>query len=668
MISKLLRWISLVAAAALVVACGGGGNSSAPEATLVFKQLAGPPSEMESMQAPTPASMAVRSTGALLTVTPVQNAAGTWTSRSDVPVDGQGLRLVVLSADSAAAASPLNVTLDNPAATSKKSQPTAVALKSISRGLAVQDVLGDVYQVSGLTPGKRQLVVESAVPARRMLRMESQGPTELISQLAERNQRVGQRIRLLARLHDRAAAADAPSGASITSATLQLTTPDGRALKQVMRPDAAMGNGVFSGDFLADQAGNFNAQLVVEGTDPFGNAFLRTSEHLIPVVPDSLRLRSTKLAAKMVAQQRMKIGIDVLELAPNRHVRVFGEVWGTDAAGAAVSVPVAWVGGMSVVSDGALSLGLDTRWIAKAGARAPFELRKVRIEDPDHSIELASAPVLPLSMPDLPAAGVTSAPVVVDEEMLAGPRPVRNAAAASTGSGHTLLLVHGYCSDNVWGPNLSRFGNASADSVFLDLNANRSHDEFAQRILEFGKKWKSYAIVAHSQGGAAALHLKTYYWSGLDEAGPGRLIQSVGTPYQGTALAGVLAAIGSVFGQGCGLNNSLTYDGSKAWLANIPPEARSKVHYYTTTYADNGFWTRDYCNLISDTFLSDPNDGVVELESAQLPGGVNQGNTTGQCHTATMRDPSQVNDAARNVIMNNAAAVAPPIVAAGGKP
>ena len=78
--------------------------------------------------------------------------------------------------------------------------------------------------------------------------------------------------------------------------------------------------------------------------------------------------------------------------------------------------------------------------------------------------------------------------------------------------------------------------------------------------------------------------------------------------------------------------------------------------------------SRDYCNLISDTLLSDPNDGVVELESAQLPGGVNQGNTTGQCHTATMRDPSQVNDAARNAIMNNAAAVAPPIVAAGGKP
>lgn len=663
--SKIVLWISLGAAAALVVACGGSGSGSAPAAPPVFKQLAGPPSEMESMQAPTPASMAVHSTGALLSVTPVQNASGTWISRSEVPVDSQDLSLVVLSADGAASGAPVKVTLEDPATTTRKSQPAAIALKSMSRGLAAQDVLGDVYQASGLTPGRRQLVVESAVPARRMLRVDSQGPTELISHLAARNQRVGQRIRLLVRLHDRDAVADAPSGASITSATLHWTTPDGRVLKQVMLQEGALGAGVVSGDILADQTGNFNAQVVVEGTDTLGNAFLRTSEHLIPVVPDSLRLRSTKLAAKMVAQQRMTIGIDVLELAPNKHVRVFGEVWGTDAAGAAALVPVAWVAGMSVVSDGALSLGLDTRWIAKAGARAPFELRNVRIEDPDHSIELASAPVLPLSMPDLPAAGVTSASVVVDEEMRSGPRPVRNAAAVTAGVGHTLLLVHGYCSDNVWGPNVSRFSNASTDSVFLDLNANRSHDDFARRILEFGQKWNSYAIVAHSQGGAASLHLKAFYWSGLDEAGPGRLIQSVGTPYQGTALAGVLAAIGSVFGQGCGLNNSLTYDGSKTWLATIPPDARSKVHYYTTTYADHGFWTRDYCNLFTDTFLSDPNDGVVELKRAQLPGGVNQGNTTGQCHTATMRDPSQVNDAARNAIMNANAAVAP---AAGGKP
>ena len=41
------------------------------------------------------------------------------------------------------------------------------------------------------------------------------------------------------------------------------------------------------------------------------------------------------------------------------------------------------------------------------------------------------------------------------------------------------------------------------------------------------------------QGGAASLHLYTYYWSGFDYATGNRLIQSVGTPYQGTALGDI---------------------------------------------------------------------------------------------------------------------------------
>ena len=187
--------------------------------------------------------------------------------------------------------------------------------------------------------------------------------------------------------------------------------------------------------------------------------------------------------------------------------------------------------------------------------------------------------------------------------------------------------------------------------TFLDLGQNRSHDQFAQRIRDFGASLPSFGTVAHSQGGAASLHLYTYYWSGLDYATGTRLIQSVGTPYQGTALAGNLAAIGSVFGAGCGTNNDLTYSGSAAWLANIPSWARAKVYYHTTSFTDV-WWQYDYCSLGTDLFLGDPEDGVVEKAYAQLPGANNLGHKTGWCHTSGMCDPAQTTDSSRNTNMN----------------
>ncbi len=232
--------------------------------------------------------------------------------------------------------------------------------------------------------------------------------------------------------------------------------------------------------------------------------------------------------------------------------------------------------------------------------------------------------------------------------MRMGKKPVQTANAV----GGKLMLVHGYCSGGNTFPT-SQFSN---NIVFNDPNQNRTHDQFANLIRNFGASYPSFGIVAHSQGGAASLHLYTYYWSGLDSATGGtRLIQSVGTPYQGTALAGNLAALGSVFGAGCGTNANLTYSGAASWLAGIPSWARAKVHYSTTSFTD--VWYRyDYCNVATDLFLSDPDDGVVERAYAQLSGANNRGHKTGWCHTSGMRDPAQTSDSSRNADMNANAA------------
>jgi hypothetical protein len=217
---------------------------------------------------------------------------------------------------------------------------------------------------------------------------------------------------------------------------------------------------------------------------------------------------------------------------------------------------------------------------------------------------------------------------------------IARATAARAFGAHNLMLVHGYCAaGSPWPPgDFSGFTEA-----FSDPDANRTHDQFAQLIFALGNGSKSYGIVAHSQGGMAALHLWNYYFSGLDWATGPRLIQSLGSPYQGTPLA----SLGSF---SCGVNNDMTPAGATAWLANIPTASRDDVYYWTTQHS--GSWCSFFANLV----LSTPNDGVIEVARGQLPGANNMGNTVGWCHTTGMSDPAQYTDSARNAEMNTNAA------------
>jgi hypothetical protein len=137
----------------------------------------------------------------------------------------------------------------------------------------------------------------------------------------------------------------------------------------------------------------------------------------------------------------------------------------------------------------------------------------------------------------------------------------------------------------------------------------------------------------------AALHLRTYYQSGLDHASGGRRIQSVGTPYQGTPLAN----LGFIL---CGNNADLSPTGAAAWLAGIPSWARAEVHYWTTSNAGS------VCDGLTNFFLSSPNDGVIEQVRGQLPGAVNMGHVLGWCHTTGMSEPAQYTDSSRNLEMD----------------
>jgi len=113
--------------------------------------------------------------------------------------------------------------------------------------------------------------------------------------------------------------------------------------------------------------------------------------------------------------------------------------------------------------------------------------------------------------------------------------------------------------------------------------------------------------------------------------------------------AGVLAALGAVFGVQCGANYDLTPEGAAIWLSTIPPAARAKVFTFTTSYTGPG-WS-GYCSLATALFLAFPEDGVTEHASGHIVGANDRGLVYGWCHVDGMRHPDQTLDASRNATM-----------------
>jgi len=629
------------------------GLSAAVHADSAFKQLAGPPSEFAEIAPANPADTASFSRTALL---PVELAASRDGAAGGlaIGIESDAVRLVVLGEGAAA----WDVELVDPNGVAHAARSLARDARQESFGIENASVPAMTYSLEGLSLGNWQVRLSSQdrSATRGFVLLEGAETTRLVSYPTRYGAIAGDTVGFVAQLAtegskkvDGARIGGGPAASS--AALLRVTAPDGSVQTLAMADDGLnndgrAGDGIYGASFATTQAGNYQTSVLFEGTVD-GLRTLRSAEHVVPVVDTALSLGQARASVSRDAGHRLTLDLDVSanRSVEGRHFRGFAEVWGRDARGN--DLPVAWVGGMVDAAGGKIGFGLDQRWIALAGAQGPFELRNVRLEDPDSYVTVGRAEQLTMDLPAMKFAPDRS--IAIDDEMRMGPRPAE--LEANRNATPRLLLVHGYCSGGVWPA--AQFTNAS---TFLDANQNRTHDQFAQLIKTFGNTWKSFGVVAHSQGGAASLHLYTYYWSGLDSAVGSRLIQSVGTPYQGTNLSGILAAVGNWFGVGCGTNNDLTYSGASAWLAGIPSWARGKVNYYTTSFRSTNWWTNDFCQFATDLVLSDPEDGTTEQAYGQLPGAINRGHTTGQCHTASMRDPAQFLDTSRNSVMNSNAA------------
>ncbi|MBI5362977.1 MAG: hypothetical protein HZA53_07340 [Planctomycetes bacterium] len=414
--------------------------------------------------------------------------------------------------------------------------------------------------------------------------------------------------------------------------------------------DGARGDGLFGALLPRGLSGRLRARVEVGGVTAGGAPFDRSVQLAFPVLERRVVLDG-RVEARAEDELRLELALGAFPLGPAAKLHVSAEVWGSDARGA--PVPVCWLSRqLEPRVDGArweLALELDRRWIELADARAPFELRGARVQDPDTEVVYDRLATLELALPPLaaraggPARSIVPAMLTGSASALTAPSNAGPHLPATLAPAFpALMLVHGYCSSgSIWPA-----ADFTAPKLeFLDANQNRSHDQFAQLLLQRATQANlgSFGVVAHSQGGCAALHLLTYYPSPLDAATGPRRIQSVATPYQGTPLA----SLGSF---ACGVNNDMTPAGSATWLAGIPTWARNEVWFWTTANSGSA------CNFLTDFLLTNPEDGTVERFRGDLPGAHSMGHVPGWCHTTGMSNPANYTDHARNAAMNAAAA------------
>ena len=336
------------------------------------------------------------------------------------------------------------------------------------------------------------------------------------------------------------------------------------------------------------------------------------------------------------------------------HVHMHAEVhWeGASSNGG----PVAWVAGMVTPeacpwvgnTASCLSLSLHRGWLSRAAAADPerfgdvsggsLVLRYLRLKDPDHEVIVGhhdgALPLVDargskswleeaLRNRKFPAEAAQPQISLLEVRMREGPLAeawvngvAKTSAQASEGevdSTPQLLLVGGFCATEAPFP-LSHFHGAI--SAVWESGMDAGNDKFARHILAFAKEksLERYAGIGHSQAGNALLHVKTFYWSGMDRVTGGAAMQSVASPFHGASIMNFRQYLPSfIF---CDFIQDVTPEGAAAWLRDIPAWSRAYANIYFTT--SHGFFS---CNPASSLIMDGScNDGVVECDRTVLSG------------------------------------------------
>lgn len=636
------------------------------------KHLAGPPSEFEYHSVPNPATVETLQRSASRNIW-FDRSSGSLLASHSFPVESAKFVLSFASPVTG-----LRIELLNP-------QGQEAQAKVEKQMFRVDDDTHDqipvtVYIVDDASVGQYKLnVYHSSEVEANLLQstLDNPRPDAVLTFIVDDNLvihshlqsyllKVGQDIGLVASVKASATSNLDASLMGINKAVMEVILPDGSSVDMPMHDDGFNGGDLTAGDlsFSASMQANLPGVYILESIldgdlnvldQSTSDAFERSAQHVIVVSAATVDIAGTAFM-KPLNSGRVQIEIGVTNGEQTQPtLRAYAEVWGT--SGSDVK-PAAWIGGIVELVDGFVGLELDLKWLQLAGVSGPLYLKNVYLSDMETSFPVAIAKdeihvvkseVLPLHW-----AFRANTDITITKEMRQGVNPLPPVSAATPSTAPTLLLLPGYCTDvNPWSSSASHFTNA----YFPVDKGNYSNQVYATRIIAMteAQKMTRFGIVAHSQGGMVATHMHNFFFTGLEAAEGERLIQSVGTPYNGNTAAGSAANLGEIFGVGCGTNSDLSRDGAVNWVSGISMDTRADVHFFTTTYKSGTFFG-DYCSLPMNLVLQWPNDGVTEQTYATLAGAQNMGNKEQWCHSTEMGYAPQFTDPQRNAEMNTKAA------------
>lgn len=674
----MLRFSVLVLAVASCLAFAQAVPNS-----VAFKQLSGPPEEFASHSIPNPLNAAVHSSSStyLVDFTPASanSDEAAWTHSLDVD-SATGFAFALFSP----LISDLNVELVDPAGAVVPLAPhqTSVAWPfgdtgSISfSGLMFvfeKPVVGiyklEVSPKSGLSSYKRRLLQESGQNNRHgYLILYNDSPDQIYAHLSTYDSLLDNQVGIVAQMSDMTNQAlvrgvrPTPLRDVVLDAELDAMLPDGTLVRTPMHDDGqhndlAAGDGIYGGSITVTEVGLYTLQAQFVGTNKGGD-FMRSSQHVIQVVPQYVTLKGAASATPSPVAQRVNILLEVSATNFDRVYRGYCQLWGTSTANGQ-AVPVAWasaLGHIQKLHDSYyLPLEVDLQWVARAHAVAPFTLKDVWVQDIETAIPLTKSAAIHVSTSfdteryinkTLSAIRSSNYNGEITKVMREGVPPAF--LKTNSTNGGKIVVSHGYCAKG--NPFTSAPGDWTDVLFFADPLQGRSHDAFAQQVVKFAESQglSSFSFFGHSQGGIVGLHLMNYYHSGLDAAGKGRKIQSLASPFLGNTGMSTSFDLMSLFGAQCDFVNDMTVDGANLWLSGISSSALAEANYYTTAFDKGGLFGKGYCNMAVNLVLDSPNDGVTEQKFAELSGATNRGHTVGQCHVDGMNWPASYFDHERN--------------------
>ena len=283
--------------------------------------------------------------------------------------------------------------------------------------------------------------------------------------------------------------------------------------------------------FDATMPGVYKNLVQVNGMLSDGTKFIRSLYYVFTIAQPSIKVTGKVTGSlrthDVSGRDIIDFNIPVKWLGEDLSYRAFAQVWGTGRN--KEEVPVAWISGLVDVQRKKcclfnchyIHMQLDSRWLELFNATPPLSLRSFTLEELKAFITVSKSDVLRVAGDDKLmkwSPSLKAEHIEIDWEMKEGYNPYRvkkmDREISNTEEGQ-LLLLHGYCSTGDEFP--VKYFN---DSLLFrsPIRQNYPHDEYARKVYDVVTKndTRLTSVYGHSQGGAVALHLYTYYMTGLD--------------------------------------------------------------------------------------------------------------------------------------------------------